>query len=87
MKPVKSGKNMYGERFGKTLPRVELLDVNLTIIEMKKLIFSKVKHMYKEGSPILEEDADAEINRSLIFHVFDNLPMVSEGKYQTRRRA
>lgn len=66
---------------------MELLDVNKSILDIKQLIFNKVKHIFKEGSSILEDDAEAEINRCLVFHVYDNLPMISEGKYGTRRRA
>lgn len=53
MKPLKQGKSgMYGEKYSKTVPRLEMVDVNLTILEVKKLIFSKIKHIYKDGHPI-----------------------------------
>jgi hypothetical protein len=43
---------MYGEKYSKTQPRYEMIDVNLTILEVKKLIFSNIKHIYKDGHPI-----------------------------------
>ena len=52
MKQVKQGKGFYGEKYSKTLPRMEFLDVNKTILEVKKQIFSKIKHVFKESHPI-----------------------------------
>ena len=68
---------MYGEKYSKTQPRYEMIDVNLTILEVKKLIFSNIKHIYKDGHPINDPvTQDQEINKCLVFHVFDNLPYI-----------
>jgi hypothetical protein len=53
MKPYKQGKHsFYGEKYSKTIPRIEMIDINLSILEIKKLIFSKVKHAFKDDHPI-----------------------------------
>jgi hypothetical protein len=39
MKAVKQGKGFYGEKYSKTLPRLEFFDVNMTIMEVKKQFF------------------------------------------------
>ena len=73
MKQVKLGNsktNFTGDIYGKTIPRFELLDVNLTVIEVKRLLFAKLKHIYKADSPLAQSEAenlDEEINKSIAF--------------------
>jgi hypothetical protein len=50
MKPVTSGKGFYGEHYAKTLPRFNLVNVDLTILELKRRIFAQIKHIYKAES-------------------------------------
>ena len=52
MKAVKQGKGFYGEKYSKTIPRLEFIDVNKTVMEVKRQIFSKIKHAFKEAHPI-----------------------------------
>ena len=41
MKQVKQGKSsIYGDHYTKTLPRFNMFDVELTILDIKKKIFS-----------------------------------------------
>jgi hypothetical protein len=87
MKAVKSGKGFYGEHYAKTLPRFDLVDVDLTILELKRRIFTQIKHIFKADSPLLSEGSDAELNRCIVLHVFDNLPYYNEGKYYTKKKA
>ena len=87
MKPVKSGKGFYGEHYAKTLPRFNLVDVDLTILELKRRIFNQIKHIFKAESPLFAEANDAELNRSIVLHIFDNLPYINEGKYYTKKKA
>ena len=42
MKLVKKGKGFYGEHYAKTLPRFNLVDLDLTILELKRLIFIQI---------------------------------------------
>jgi hypothetical protein len=52
MKPVKQGKSFYGDHYSKTLPRFDIIDINLTVLELKKKIFSQIKHIFKPDSPL-----------------------------------
>ncbi len=81
MKQVKAGKSYYGQHFSKTLPRIEYLPEEMTMLEVKKMIYNQIKCIYKE-----EFKDDSEINRNIILHIYDNLPMEQEGKY-TKRKA
>lgn len=87
MKPVKQGKSFYGDHYTKTLPRFEMVDINLTVLELKKKIFSRIKHIFKPDSPLHKEDNDAELNRCLVLHIYDNLPFYNEGKYYNKKKA
>lgn len=49
MKMVKYGKNISGETLRRILPRMELLKETMTILDIKKYIFNKVKYVYKEA--------------------------------------
>ncbi len=85
MKQVKQGKNSFsGEHYGKSLPRLEYIDVNWTMLDIKKLILKKVRYLFKDDNPVFK--SDEELNRSIILHVADNLPYYIEGKY-TKRKA
>ena len=53
----------------------------MTILEIKKLIFEKVKFIFKN-----DKQSDEEINKNLLLHVVDNLPYYIEGKY-TKKKA
>lgn len=52
----------------------------MTIIELKKMIYEKIKHIYKD--PLKDE---GDINRCILLHIFDNLPMERVGKYTNRK--
>jgi len=39
MKQVKSGKNILGEHYSRTLPRLEFVNLDMTILDIKKMIF------------------------------------------------
>ena len=82
MKQVKYGKRISGEHFSKSLPRLEYLHEDMTIMQLKKMIYEKVKYIYKEGTGAKDEE---DINRFIILHVVDNLPMIQSGKYSRRR--
>ena len=87
MKPVKtSGKSFYGDQYMKTLPRFEMFDVNMTMIEVKKQIYQQIKHIFKAESAINEEENEAELNRCIVLHIYDNLPFYNEGKYYTKKK-
>jgi hypothetical protein len=45
-----------GEHYSKTLPRLEMLNVNMTILEVKQLILSKIRNIYKDDNPIFKSD-------------------------------
>lgn len=44
----------------------------MTVLDMKKLIFSKVKYVFNKTSSI--HDSDEELNKHLLLHIVDNLP-------------
>ncbi len=48
MKQVKNGKSFYGEHYSKTIPRLEYLRKDMTIFELKKLIYERIKPIFKE---------------------------------------
>ena len=73
-----------GEHYSKTLPRLEMLNVNMTILEIKQLILNKVKNIYKDDNSIFKSDTD--LNKNILLHIVDNLPYYIEGKY-TKRKA
>ena len=72
MKQVKNGKVITGEHYSKTLPILEVLDVNMTILDIKKLILCKVKSIFKDDSPI--HNSDDELNKNILLQIYDNLP-------------
>lgn len=41
-----------GESLPRTIPRMEMFDSNLTILEVKTFIFNKVQALFKEDHPI-----------------------------------
>jgi len=87
MKAVKTnGKSFYGDQYMKTLPRFEMFDINMTIIEVKRQIYQQIKHIFKPDSAINGEENEAELNRCLVLHVYDNLPFYNEGKYYTKKK-
>ena len=80
MKMVKYGKSVSGVHSGKALPRLEYLSLDMTIFELKQMIYSRVKHIYKEALP-----DDKEINRCIMIHVVDNLPYMMASKYSRKK--
>jgi hypothetical protein len=36
---------------------------------------------------LFAEGNDAELNRCIVLHIFDNLPYINEGKYYTKKKA
>ena len=78
---------MWGSVYGKTIPRMEMLDVNMTIMEIKKHLFSKIKYAFKSDHLIHQDgpEGEKEINRCLILHIYDNLPFFTESKYSRRK--
>lgn len=84
MKQVKQSKGLFsGEIHVSTLPRLEMIDVNSTILDIKKHFYNKIKHIYKPDNSI--HTGDSEINRCLVFHVYDNLPYYTESKHSKRK--
>lgn len=80
---VRIGKGIAGEHYGKSLPRLEFLPLDMTIIQLKKFIYTKIRNVYKEDHPIHKLDPE-ELNRCILLHVVDNLPIVSE-KFSKRK--
>ncbi len=74
------GKTFYGEHYSKTIPRLEYLRKDMTIFELKRLIYANIKPIFKE-----DLENENEINRYIAIHVFDNLPTIKEGKYNKRK--
>lgn len=56
----------------------------MTVLEMKKLILSKIRGIFKDDHPILK--SDEELNKNILLQIVDNLPYYIEGKY-TKRKA
>lgn len=52
----------------------------MTIYEAKKMIYEKIKAIFKQ-----ELQDENEINKNILFHVVDNLPMERDGKYSKRK--
>ena len=53
------------------LPRFETLNIEMSIMELKRYIYQSVKYLYKSNQDMTE---DEEINDKIIIHVYDNLP-------------
>lgn len=87
MKHCKHGNSktvFSGEVYGKTIPRLEMVDINMTILELKKHFYNtQLKHIYKQDHPI--HDSEAELNKCIVFQVYDNLPYYTESKYSRRK--
>jgi hypothetical protein len=47
MKPVRYGKSLSGDTLSKVLPIIEYTKLSTTIIELKRQVLDKVKHIYK----------------------------------------
>ena len=90
MKHIKHGnkKDIFsGEVYGKCIPRLETIDVNSTILDIKKMIYNKVKHIYKDDHPIhVEAKQEEQINKCIALHIYDNIPFYAQGKYGTRMK-
>ncbi len=56
MRMAKHGKSISGETISKVVPRLEYLNHNMTILDIKKMIFNKVSSIYKKGSEQFEND-------------------------------
>lgn len=48
--------NISADAIGLVLPRMEMLEVNMTILEVKRYIYNKVKHIYPQEHPIHKEE-------------------------------
>jgi hypothetical protein len=59
---------------------MEMLDSKLTILEIKRLIYNKIKPAFKDSHPI-HSGTDEDLNYSLIFHVYDNIPKYRKDGY------
>jgi hypothetical protein len=70
------------------IPKMEMMDVNMTMLEVKQFLFSKIKYIFPEGHPIhKEETQEAELARCISLHIYDNLPMVKDPKYYYKTKA
>jgi len=49
MKQGKNGKTIFGENHKKVLPRFEYLNNGMTVLELKKFIFDKIKYIFRDG--------------------------------------
>ena len=52
----------------------------MTMLEVKQLIYSKIKQIFKD--PLKDNE---DINRFILLHIYDNLPMERVGKYSNKR--
>lgn len=77
MRPVRYGKTLSGETINKVLPRFEYFHQNMTILDIKKAMFKKIKLICKDEEKF--ENNDQELNESILLHIFDNLPMEQTG--------
>eukprot|EP00347_Sterkiella_histriomuscorum_P020920 403335950 len=80
MKQVKYGKTISGQHFSKSLPRLEYLPLDMTMMQLKRKIHEQVKSIFK--NPLTD---DSDINRSIMLHIVDNLPYVMAGKYNRKK--
>lgn len=71
MKQEKVNKSISGVCMRRILPRFETLNIEMSIMELKRYIYQSVKYLYKSNQDMTE---DEEINDKIIIHVYDNLP-------------
>ena len=64
---------------GKVLPRFEYFKQDMTILEVKKFMFKKLKVIFKDVENTFTCDKD--INENLLIHAFDNVPYEKNGPY------
>ena len=83
MKQEKHGKLISGTTMRRIYPRFEKLNIDMNILELKKLIYSKVRFLYKEAQQNIEDEE--WINQNILIHVYDNLPMEKTSKYSQKR--
>jgi len=76
MKLTNYGKILSGEALMRVLPRLEIYKKSMTIIEIKRAIFDKVKYVFED--PKKHNPSDNELNEMMVLHVVDNLPFVRE---------
>jgi peptide subunit release factor 1 (eRF1) len=55
----------------------------MTILDIKKMIFEKVKYIFKSDCPIYK--SEEELNKNIILHIVDNLPLYQDSKYSRRK--
>lgn len=82
-----SGKNATGAFTGSalknTIPRVDILDVNLTIMDVKRKLYNQMKAIWPKDHKIHE--SEEVLNEALILHVYDNLPYyIDKRRYKTK---
>ena len=84
LKSTKTSKHILGDFFPyRILPRLELFDLDMTILQMKKRILERIRYIYKDDSPVLE--SDEQLNSCILLQIVDNLPYYQEGKYSRRK--
>lgn len=83
MKLTKYGKSISGETLARVVPRLEYLNLDMTVLDIKKMIFEKVSHIYKKGSKQFEDDS--LLNQNILLHIVDNLPFERYGKYSSKK--
>ena len=64
MKHVKFGKLVVGEHLQHVISRLEFVDVETTIIDLKLFLLNKIKYIFRDDSPCL--NSNDELNTHLI---------------------
>lgn len=67
------------------LPRFEVCDLSMTMLDIKKAIFNRTKLAFKK--PAEGEFTDEWINKAIILHIKDNAPEIEVSKMITRKVA
>ena len=77
MKSFKTGKLLSGSTIPRVLPRLEFLKASMTIMQIKKYLFSKMYHVFKEGKNRFQ--SDIELNDLIQIQLYNNLPYIRTG--------
>lgn len=73
MKFVRYGSSVSGANLKKVLPRLDRLNINMKIIELKRMICENLKYLDEVFEKALE--SDESLNEEIILHIVDNIPM------------
>jgi hypothetical protein len=66
----------------KIFPSIEYLNLDMSILDIKMLIYEKIKYAFKDSTKL---KTDKDINLNIMIHIYENLPLEKVSNYHSRR--